>query len=396
MNKQKASNFRGKVLSNARKNHRNSGGSNYLTPPKGVSLLVYENEPKKVKLDFLPYLVTDAKHPDRDDKEGVAIPGSQWYRRPFKLHRNVGGAKGKSYVCLSSVGKKCPICEYQTELFKTDRDGAIALYPKDRVLYVVIPIGDKNHEEIPYIWDMSVKLFHEQLQEQLEEDDENETFPELENGKTLELTFKWKGIGDGKPFPETRHIDFEDREPYDESILDEVPNLDEVLNVLSYDELNAKFLAIDDDDEPEKEEEKEEQPKQRKRNSPFKEQKEEEPEITWEQLVNKSERSLIRLIEKKELEINTEDYDENELRIAVAEELGIDIPIKKEKPTRERKTSVKEETEQPKTRSSRTKKEEKPIKEKCPYKHTFGVDSEKFDDCENCDIWRECLDEKEK
>jgi hypothetical protein len=34
--------------------------------------------------------------------------------------------------------------------------------------------------------------------------------------------------------------------------------------------------------------------------------------------------------------------------------------------------------------------------EKCPYKHRFGIDTDKFDDCDKCKIWDDCIEEKEK
>jgi len=37
-----------------------------------------------------------------------------------------------------------------------------------------------------------------------------------------------------------------------------------------------------------------------------------------------------------------------------------------------------------------------PSKEKCTFGHKFGIDTEKFDDCDDCAVWSSCADAKEK
>jgi len=108
---QRKSRFAGKVKANAKKQRQAQTQYGYLNLPREIN--VFNPEPgSRVKLDFLPYEVTDARHPDRDNELGVAIPGELWYKRPFKVHRNIG-AGNETVVCPSSVGKKCPICEYR-------------------------------------------------------------------------------------------------------------------------------------------------------------------------------------------------------------------------------------------------------------------------------------------
>ena len=31
-------------------------------------------------------------------------------------------------------------------------------------------------------------------------------------------------------------------------------------------------------------------------------------------------------------------------------------------------------------------------KNKCPFGHVFGKDCEKFDDCDSCDLWDDCIE----
>lgn len=328
----------------AKKTERSSGGGvKYLTLPNGISAVKFEEGVKIAKLDILPYIVKDKNHPDKDGD--MAAKGELWYRRPFKVHKGIGvGTAKKDYVCLQSVGKRCPICEYQKELFNTDKEAAVALYPKDRDLYAVKLQGS---DEIQ-VWDMSQKLFHDVLVDELETDDSNEDFADLESGKTLKLKLLWKEFGK-ITYPEVRSVSFEERdEVYDEDILDEVPCLDECFKVLSYEELKDAFFemgdepAEDGDDDEEEDEKPARKPKstkpEPKKSAPAKPAREDESELDWETLKAASFRRLGKLIKEVDLFIDTDDYDEDDedsvemLRKDIAKELGIEIPKKSPRP----------------------------------------------------------------
>jgi len=261
--KQKKSRFSGKVKANAQKTKQAGSQYGYLNLPQGVG--IYSPEPGgKAWLDILPYEVTDKRHPDRDDELGIAIPGELWWKRPFKIHRNIG-SENDAVVCLSSIGKKCPICEYRADQIKkgADKEETDALKTSARNLYVVIPKRSRKYEEKPHIWDISQFLFQNLLTEELEEDDNYDRFPDLEQGFTLRIRFDSQTIGNSKPFAEASRIDFEERkEQYNEDILDDIPDLDEVLNILSYSQLEAKFLEMDNEPEPEDNIEEEESSKE--------------------------------------------------------------------------------------------------------------------------------------
>jgi len=420
MTTKRTSSFRGKVGKDAHKSMRASRG--YLNLPEGVKQYNVEENTRKVMFDILPYVVSDPKHPNRDDEAGIALKGDLWYKRPFKVHRNVG-ANNESCVCPKSIGKPCPICEYQKKQFDAgaDKEETIELYPKDRNLYVIIPKGEKKLDEVPFVWDMSQKLFQDTLKDALDEDEENEVFPDLEEGLTLEVSFKWKTFGKST-FPEARNINFIERDkPYKESILDEVPDLDTVLKVLSYEELSNKFFELDepeaegslkevDEDVPVRERKRErvveeEAPVERKRKTiPAKEEVEKDEPPTWEELGRLSRRNLERMVDSQKLDIDLNDFGDDEdgdhnLKAAIAQELGVEIPEDKpvrHKPTRGTASSkVEEEPEKPSRRERERPAKEAAKDERCPFGHKFGVDSEKFNDCDTCDIWGECLDKKE-
>lgn len=243
------SSFKGKVANNAHKQATSGNSYGYLNIPKGVS--VFNPEPgSRIQLDFIPYTVTDEKHPDRDTDAEIAIPGSLWYKRPFKSHRGIGG-DNDSVVCLTSVNKKCPICEERARLTRegASKEETDALKPKQRNLYIVVPLDSKNHKQELHIFDVSQYLFQDLLNDELSEDEDRGIFPDLEEGLTLKVRFDEESFN-GNKFAKTARIDFfERKEQYDESILDKVPNLDNVLQILSYEDLKAKFFEIDSEDD---------------------------------------------------------------------------------------------------------------------------------------------------
>ena len=352
----KKSTFRGRVASSAKKTMSESTGNrDYLILPKNIHLFEIKENTRKINLDFLPYEVTSANHPDGED----APKGSLWYRRPFLLHRGVG-SNNASYICRKSVKKKCPICDFQKELFEKDREGAISLYPKERMLYVVMVLNSEDHdEENPYIWDISVKLFSEELAETLEEDWDNETFMDLEEGKTLKISLKWKSIGEkGRPFAETRSITFENRDAYDESILDEIPSLDEIIenSILSYEELSKRFMEVNDEDEDDDSDENEKPAKRKERKKKIIEESDEEDEN--EDRPKKSTKKRTRKI------IDESPGEKDDL----------------------------DEDEKPKKR--RTDKKSKNTK--CPFGYAFGKDHQEYDECDECELWNECDEESER
>jgi hypothetical protein len=352
--------FRGKVLKDSERNSKSD--SKYLNLPEGVELYMAEIDVRKIKLDFLPYVVSDSNHPCKNEKDGTAVKDSLWYRRPFKVHRSVGTDNLK-FICPTSIGKKCPICEYQKKLYDQGRpkEETVPLYPQRRSLYIVV---DVEGEGTPLIWNMADKMLQDMLVKRLKEEPDNEVFPSLEEGKTLEIRLKWDSIGEkGKPFPEAVDIDFIDREAYSEKVLDEVPDLDTVLIVPTYEELHAKFFELDVEDTGGKlsdVKEEDENPPERKRRSL----REVEPEKEEEKVP--ARRSLREVKEEKAPE------------------------------RRSARREPEPEKEKPPRRSSRREVEKEIPKGKCPYGHIFGKDIDNTNDCPECAVYDDCLDENEK
>ena len=362
--KQTKRKFKGGVARNAAKQARGPQFG-YLNLERGMN--IFKEEPKsRIDLDIIPYEVTSENHLDRDDEYGTAVPGEIWYKKPYLLHRSIGPSSD-AVVCPATDKQPCPICEYRQQLLNEgmewDDEMVRSLKPSKRNLYVVVPIGNKNYPEEPHIWDISQFLFQEKLNEEIGENEEYESFPDLEDGYTLRIRFSEESLGSNK-FADTSRIDFVDRKkPYPDSLIDEVPNLDEVLAVLSYDALQKMFYgglsaaesAEEEEEDIEYEEEDEVVPARRKGGRKGRQHAPNENSVSLE-----------------DDDIYIEDEEDEEEPVIEEEEVVEDVPVT---PKRTRKTA-------PKTKA----------KDECPHGGTFGEDFELLDECDNCDKWEECMD----
>lgn len=369
---EKRNRFRGKVSHNAKK-QATGAQYGYLRLPKGVNVYQIEGggrDQPRVKFDILPYRVEDENHPDRDKDLEIATVGELWYRRPFFLHRSIGAAKD-SLVCPTSVGKKCPICEYRRKRQQAgaEKEEIDAMKASQRNLYALVPIEDKKHEEKIHIWDISQFLFQKLLNEEIEENENYESFPDPEEGYTLRVRFEAKTFGGSNPFFEANRIDFEERNyVYDDEFLATVPCLDHILEVKSYEELERIFLEIEDPDEesekgsetagaddPDQETTSPRRPKP-KSADPAPADEEEEDEKP------RDRRPLRRAPPAPDAGADEEEAPPRQARQAAG-------------PTRQRET--------------------KPAAGHCPSGYKFGVDTDKYDECAQCSEWETCIDAKE-
>ena len=368
----KKSKFKGAVSRNAERQNRGSQYG-YFRLPKGINM--FKEEPKtRVELDIIPYVVTCDNHPDRDEEYGIAVKGELWYKRPFWLHRGVG-SDNQSIVCPSSVGKPCPICEYRAQLLKDgaewDDDTVKALKPSMRNLYVVIPKKNKNYPEEPHIWGISQFLFQDKLNEEIQENEEYETFPDLEEGYSLRIRFAEGTFGSNK-FAEVSRIDFiERKKPYDESILEKIPSLDDILEILPYHTIEAMFFG---NMSPDEDEEYDDEDVKKKR---------------------KEDEDIDDDMEEGEDEDIDEDYEDDEEDEEEDDE-DKDEEDEEDEEEEEEHDKKKSKKSPPKRRQPHSKVTKGKGKNKCPYGHEFGVDNDSYDDCNNCEVWEKCLEASDR
>lgn len=357
--KKKTSKFSGRTGDSATRRKKEGSQYGYLNLPKGLNVFKEEPSTKKcpvTKLDILPYSVEEKNHPDK----AIMPEDNTWYGREFKIHRNIGGENAQ-VVCLSTINKKCPICIAVAEMRQNEessKEDIDALKARKRSVYFVIPRDHKELEEKVHIWDISPYLFQDLLDEELLADDDNQRFPDLENGLTLHIRFSEEKFGKNV-FAEAARIDFKEREEeIDEAEVEDLPDILTILNILSYEELEAKFLGIEDEEE-EKEDDKSEDDKD-----------EDEEEI-----------------------------DENACKACKGTgEASNGDTCKPCDGTGEKKKLSKKDKEKAK-RDARKKKEDKDDDDRCPHGHTFGKDyaaKKTKKDCDECDEWEDCFEETEK
>lgn len=309
-------------------------------------------------IDILPYKVTAQNHPQ-------VSAGEIWFERTVFVHFKIGDEE-LAYICPKTIGKKCPICEQRAKLMKdpdADEELVKSLRPKERQLFNVIDLDDK--EQKIKIWEISNFLFGEFLEEEIRNgDEENASFFFYEGGKSLKVRFKQESFGENT-FLKTHRVDFEDRDDYGADILKETVDLDKVLIVLSYEELEKKFLGMEHDEATqasaveEDEKPKEEAPPARRRKPAVKEESQDD-----------------------------------------------DLPMEDEKPAEENPVSVRRRkpvVEEEPAEEAPDEPEEKPSKpagkssgSKCPAGGEFGKDCNQLKECDKCDIWDSCQDKRDE
>lgn len=345
------------------KEQTKKGGFSYISLPEKVEF--FEIAKGTMLVDIVPYEVKVDNHP-------VADRGELWYERTFFIHREIG-AENRPYICpLKTIKKPCPICEYRASLIKDgydkNKDLVDALRPKERQLFNI------DTEKGIKVFESSYYLFGEALEKEIREGKEEwAAFADLEEGYTLRVRFGEKTLG-SNTFFEAERIDFEERDPYNESILDEVVDLDACLKILSYDELNKIFMEVE----------------------------ESEPAKEKEEAGERSRSSRERHEAKAEEPPSNESRRRREPAPAPIKEEAVE-----EAPTRRRREPAQEKVEEapkaePATRRQRVTDANTGVEEttsgaeECPGGGTFAVDCDKLDHCPECPIWEACRDEADK
>jgi hypothetical protein len=411
----KKPNYKTAVSKNVEKMQSEGSSFGYMNLPKGVDIF---KEPKgRVTVDIIPYVISDKFHADLDKEAGIEV-GVLWYKKPFKVHRQIGAGNGDTVVCPSTFGKPCPICEHRKKRMAegADKDEIKALATSKRNLYAVIPIGVKDFDEKIHIWNTTDYFVQELINKELEEQEDKVTFPDLEEGYSLKFRFDEESFA-GHKYTKPSRLDFEDRDPYDEDILDEVPDLDKCLKVLPYAELEAMLFQIDPEDVDETtelEDEQEEKPARRRKTviededteeeeKPARRKKVEAPEESEEEDAEEEEDEELEIPEGCEIcpACNGTGMNARGRTCIACKGLGY-IEIEEEEP--EEKPVKKEDTQRAKNFKEEAKKrgvkldEEEPktkisTKNKCPFGHKWGKDNDAFPkDCKKCTVWDDCFD----
>jgi hypothetical protein len=375
--------FKGKVAANSAQQRSKQSNYGHLILPRGVS--VFTPEPgSRISLDFMPYIVTDDNHPDRNDELEIAVKGSIWYKRPYKTHRSVG-AENATIVCPSSVGKKCPICDYRKKKLdsgtKWDDPEVRGLRPSERSLYLVNPKGSKKFEEKLHIWDFSNFLFQNQLDEELEENPDFGEFPSLENGLTLKVRFSEETFEKNK-YAATSRIDFEERDyAYPEETLTDAPSLDEVLAVKSYEEIQKLFFEADEIEEDEAETGEEAKPIRT---------------LAKPKTNGDACRTAKAAEQEEEIEVEEEEEEKKTAPKTIAKKPLQRAPLRRAaEPEPEEEETLEPAARTVPKRTVTTSSTPRRVvaassDETCPSGYVFGEDCDQHNECEDCTVWNNC------
>ena len=343
------------------------GGGSTIRLPEGMDW--FKTEKGTMEIDVVPYEVK-SKVNDKAD------PGDLFYRREFMVHRDIGAEK-KQYICPRSVKQPCPICEYRAELQKdtrADEELVKALKPSRRDLYYVDPDGKGKKFQVLEVsnWNFTKKL----LEEIREGDEDWAGFADLERGYTLKVRFSEESLGKNKYLEATR-IDFMSRENYPESILDHLPDMDELLVVLPYEKLNKIFLELEDDPgEPAEEP---------RRGRSTRDDRDDVPPPEDEPPVSQRGRQ-------------EPPAEEQPRSRRGRQEAHDDLPPAEDPSPRSRRgrDADPEPAQEAAPRGRRGRQEEPPANDNpCPSGYEFGVDADKHDECQTCPKWEACMDERD-
>ena len=344
---------------------------------------------KKHKIDIIPWIIQTENHP-----QGME-PGLEDYVLDIWVHYGVGTMES-TYICLErTFGKPCPICE-ERKAMKEDEDADEKeirnLVPKHRAIYNLIDLDDEGKGV--QLFNVSHWNFEKELTEEAKTaEDETVVFSDLNKGRTIKFRANEVQRKGYKPFFEFKSFGFEERDPIDESILDEAVPLDVVVHIPTYEEVKAAFLNLsmdDGDDNPrkiskageitdEEDEDEEETPKSNKRKSKKDKPKEIEPEDPTDDDDDE---------EEEEEETSLEDMTRGELKKYIKEnKLGIKV-------TRGMSTEdiVKEINNILVGAEEEEEDDDDDEKPKCPYGYEFGDDWDEYPKCKKCKKNKECGD----
>ncbi len=219
-------------------------GSSIVSLPDGASFLDIKKGTRY--FDIIPYEVKATNNPFMN-------PGEIWYERTYFRHGNIG-TENKSVICpLKTIKSPCPICEHRALLMKNYEDNKEQIRmirPSERQLFNVIDIKSDNNDI--KILDMSHFCFGDVLETELFEDEEMGCFPDLIGGFTLRVRFQEETFDKNK-FRKADRIDFVERRDYKDEIIDESIDLDSVLNILTYKQIETLFFENGEEAEPEEE-----------------------------------------------------------------------------------------------------------------------------------------------
>lgn len=350
------------------------GGKSFFDLPEGLDVMTIDKE-GMYRFDIIPYIVTKAR--------GAIKAGTLHYERTYFAHFSVG-VDNRAFICPRMFGKKCPICEEFDSLRKdpnVDWDSIKGLRPKERQLFLVVDL--KNKEKGVQALDLAKFNFGKGLIDRINETEIDEdavdysVFANLEDGLTIRAHFVSSSIKtkDGSyNFLKCEKPDFIPRkEQYDESILDDLPKLDDILRLSSYEKIAAAFFGAGEE-EPVTEEAAEEAPAPAAK-APV------------------ARPAVAKAAPKPAPAPEPEEPVEEEETPAPPPKRPVGRPLVKKAPVVEEEpeeTSEEEEAPAPPPKKAVGKPIAKAAEGECPSGYEWGADAGCHDECDTCPVFDPC------
>lgn len=260
-------------------------------------------------------------------KRGEFEIGDKDYVMDIFVHRGVGPTEA-SVLCLKNTyGKPCPICEQIAVLNKQGKEEESKALKAQRRVFY--NIQDLRDEGKVKVFETSHYLFEKELIDEARDDEDGGFIDFADEDEGKEIKFRASEVSfAGRKYKEFKSFSFEDREePLSKEVLKQVISFDEIMEIPTYKEVEKIFYGVDEEES-------------------------EGYEVS------------------KKYSKERDEYDDEEK------------PIKESKPVDDDEEDEKpEETE---------KSCDKNCGE-CPFGHKFGKDTDKFEDCDDCDMWDKCL-----
>ena len=345
-------------------------------------------------IDIVPFIAGSNIAIDMKTGEPLVEEGDWAYTYEYWRHSGIGPLENETVICPERTYKTpCPICEHRRELSAEkafDAKKMPELLSKQRNIYNIACYDtEKEEEKGAQVMDVAHFYFEKHISKlaskpvrrkrgsKLRSADPFKNFADPSDGG-VSVEFSIEGAKTKNDFDTWMgHQLIERNYNIDAALMDAALQLDQVVEVLSYEELYKIYYDEDyEGDEgrdergrgaPEEEEEGEEEP---------------EPDDT-DELEDMDRRELKALLKEEEIDFTVyKQTEDDEIRGVIREARGDE----------EREDEPEEEPEE--EEGKQTRRRRKPTgeskRQKCPAGGNFGDDYEEFDDCDDCDIWERC------
>jgi len=219
-------------------------------------------------VDFLPFVITQEWYKKLKTFSGLTtnLEVGDWdYKLELPVHKNVG-ENNDTFLCPRlAFGERCPRCEDMFEEYsKAEPDDKVIkpLKPSWRCWYNIYDYSEENNPDGAFgIWeDASYYCFEKEILNEADGGEETILFSDIEIGKSIEIKGKEKKL-EKNTFTEAGNIEFKDRDPYPEDIVNDTVSFDALVKICTYEEFREAHLGLNEEEkeggdkevEPEKE-----------------------------------------------------------------------------------------------------------------------------------------------